>query len=177
MIASLLSLLTTLIILQFTPSSKLHPILLASKRMKQVCTSVPLILYRRPKNLISLLVQASISSPNQNKPGNYSFGQPYCKTCPIIVKINQFTSKTTGETFYINFSAFCKPSSVVYLISCSLCRLYHIRETEKPLHVRMNGCHSDIKSNNEENLFKSILTNQTLSRQSSSNGYLSHKMT
>ena len=60
------------------------PILHVSERMKQIIPNVPLVAYRRPKNLKDLLVRATLKPPQQSYEGTRQCGRPRCKTCEHI---------------------------------------------------------------------------------------------
>ena len=126
------------------PSLKLttnqhHSILNTSERLRKAFPSFPLIAFRRPKNLKDLLVRASLKPPSYNKPGNRPCGAARCKTCPILLATDEFSSHVTGEKFKVKFNASCKSSSVVYLITCRRCGQQYVGETGQPLHCRING--------------------------------------
>ena len=44
----------------------------------------------------------------------------------------------------VKFSASCKPSNVIYLITCKRCGLEYVGDTGQPLHTRVNGHRYDI---------------------------------
>ena len=108
--------------------------------MKAASPSPLLISYRRPKNLKDLLVHAEVSTGPRETPGNSPCGRPRCKTCPILVTTDQFSSKTTGK----QYQATCKSSNLIYLISCKRCGLQYVGETEQASNERMNGHRFDI---------------------------------
>ena len=122
-------------------------ILHASQRLKQAIPNPPLVSFRRPRNLRNLLVRAGVSTPapptlNSNTPCN----SRQCKCCKEIETCNIFKSNNTGRQYNIKAAITCKSKSLVYLISCRKCGLQYIGETENPLHIRMNGHRSDIRT-------------------------------
>jgi len=44
----------------------------------------------------------------------------------------------------------CKTRNVVYMIQCRKCGLQYVGKTENPLHIRMNGHQSGIRTKNLE---------------------------
>ena len=62
-----------------------------------------------------------------------------CKTCPILVINDTFSSSVTGEHFILKLRASSKTSSIIYLIQCRRCGLQYVGETGQPLHNQMNG--------------------------------------
>ena len=71
--------------------------------------------------------------------GNFRSEARRCKTCPILVTTDTFSSSVTGEHFKLKLSASCKTSNVIYLIQCKRCGLQYVGETGQPLHNRMNS--------------------------------------
>ena len=131
-------------------TKELLPILHSSDRMKKAVPTPPIIAYKRPKNLIDLLVRADISPPHREEPGNQPCGRSRCKTCPTLVKRDTFTSKATSKEYKLTSAATCKSSNLVYLISCKKCGHQYVGETEQPLNERMNSHRSDITTKNTE---------------------------
>ena len=56
--------------------------------------AVPFYAYRTPKNLRNVLVRASVNRRTKEVAGNYKCGHSRCKTCPILMTTNEFTSHT-----------------------------------------------------------------------------------
>ena len=65
--------------------------------MRGGISTPPLIAFRRLKNLKDLLVRASLTSTSDEEPGNELCGAARCKTCPILLATDAFSSHTTGE--------------------------------------------------------------------------------
>ena len=66
-------------------------------------------------NLRDLLVRVALTSMPHEPPGNCPCGAPRCKTCPILVTSDEFSSHTTGKSFKVKIWASCKSSNVIYL--------------------------------------------------------------
>ena len=60
-----------------------------------------------------------------------------------------FKSMVTGEMFRVLVTGACKTSNVIYLIQCSKCN-EQMWGNLNPLHIRLNGHRSDIKSHQTE---------------------------
>ena len=122
------------------------PLLHASSRLKQAFPEKPIIVYRRPKNLRDLLVNASLQSSHlQEATGSSPCGSKRCLTRQHIRSGTTIQSTSTGRTFNVRATADCRTCTVVYLIECTLCHLQYVGETQNPLHIRLNGHRSDIK--------------------------------
>ena len=124
-------------------------VLHTSPRLRQAIPNLPLIAFRRPKNLRDLLVRAKLNTPAPpTNTGNTPCGRSRCKCCSEIVTTNTFKSYNTGRRYNIRTSMTCKSANLVYLISCRKCGLQYVGETENLLHIRMNGHRSDIRTKN-----------------------------
>ena len=103
-----------------------------------------LIAFRRLRNLKDLLVRTTLTATSHESLGNYPCGASKCKTCPILVVTDEFSSPTIGKVFKVNFHASCKSSNVIYLLTCRRCGLQYVGETGQPLHLRVNRHQYDI---------------------------------
>ena len=119
------------------------PTLHISETMNKAVPNPPLVADRRPKNLKDLLVRAMMKPPQQLHEGTSTCGKPCCKSCMHIRTGKAFESAAMGEKFQTHVMANCKTKTIVYLIECRKCKKKYIRETENPLHLRINGHRSD----------------------------------
>ena len=62
----------------------------------------------------------------------------------VYIGVGMLPSYTTGECFKVKVRAFCKSSSVIYLITCRRCGQQYVDETGQQLHFRINSHHFDI---------------------------------
>ena len=99
----------------FHLTTKRHlSILHASDPLRRAFEHPPLIAFRRPRNLRDLLVRATLSTTPHESPGNFPCGASRCKTCPVLMATDEFSS-TTGKVFKVRFRASCKSSNVIYI--------------------------------------------------------------
>ena len=73
------------------------PILRVSNRLSTAVKNLPLVAYRRPPNLKSLLVRAAFRKPLSSYRGNSRCGQSRCKTCQHIKTVDKFKSSSPGR--------------------------------------------------------------------------------
>ena len=92
-----------------------------TERLRMAFPFPPLIAFHRPKNLNDLLVRAQLTFVRWETPGNFCCGWARCKTCPILLTTDVFTSHTTGEQFNVEGRASCKSYNIIYLIQCRRC--------------------------------------------------------
>ena len=136
------------------------PTLHTSEKLKKAIPNPRLIAFRRPRNLRDLLVHTSLRTPTPpTDAGNYKCNTPRCKTCHILSTSIIFKSNITGRRHKVRAHITCKTSNLVYLISCKRCSIQYVGETENPLHIRMNGHRSDIRTGKTE---KPIVAHFTL---------------
>ena len=109
--------LTTLQTLYSTTKCHLF-VLHTSERLRRTFPLLPLIAFRHLRNLRDLLAWATLTSTSHELPGNRPCGAARCKTCPILLATDEFSSHTTGEIFKMTS---CKSSSVIYLVTCRRC--------------------------------------------------------
>ena len=103
----------------FKSISKCHLLTLhTSGRLRQAFSLSPLIAFCHPKNLRDFLVRATLTTKTRESPGIWPCRVARCKTCPISMTMDEFTSHKTGQVFKMKFAAPCKSSNTVYLISC-----------------------------------------------------------
>ena len=82
----------------------------------------PLITFWRLRNLRDYLVRAALTPTSQEPLGNRPCGTSRCKTCPIMLATDEFSSYMTGQHFKIKVNVYCKSSNITYLIICGRCR-------------------------------------------------------
>ena len=96
------------------------------------------------------MVRATLTAKTYESPGNRLCGAARCKTCPVLMTTNEFTSHKTGQVFQMKFAASCKSSNIVSLISCRRCGQQYLGETGQQLHCRINSHRFDIRQSRTE---------------------------
>ncbi len=123
-------------------------ILQNDERLKQIFTTPPIIAFRRPRNTRDLLVSAKVPSIEENaEPGCTRCDARRCSVCPYINISKKFTSTATGDSFPITSKITCKSTWIIYLITCTKCKLQYVGKTTNSLYTRFTGTKSDIKLN------------------------------
>ena len=89
-------------------------ILLVSERLKQFAErNPPLVTYRCPPNLRTLLVRATFKQNHRlSYKGNSRCQQTRCKTCNHIQPMKRVKSSATGKMYSIKASANCKRANL-----------------------------------------------------------------
>ena len=127
---------------------KLYPILTTSHRCQEAIPEVPMIAYRRPRNIKDDLVRSKIPSVRVEH-GFKTCSSNRCKTCPQSSNTTTFTSTVTDKTYNIRHSLSCTSNNIIYLITCTLCRKQYVGQTSTPLRIRVNSHRNTIKHNND----------------------------
>ena len=111
--------------------------LYSSGRCKNVFTNLPLVAYRRCKNICDILVRAKLPEPTNTDQsgslsGSFRCNKTSCTTCPFIEDgRNQYAFYSTGQTFKIKSHITCETPNVIYMIQ-------YIGETKLRLKDRFN---------------------------------------
>ena len=76
-----------------------------------------------------------------------------CKTCPIFSESSRFRASQTGTIQNVvnpnNITISCKSQNVIYLLTCSKCRVQYVGETKQKLSLRLNAHRAGTKSNSK----------------------------
>ncbi|OCT84288.1 hypothetical protein XELAEV_18022446mg [Xenopus laevis] len=92
---------------------------LQDERLKSIFPDPPLLAFRQPPNLKSLITRSALLQPTNN--GTYPCGKKQCKTCPHIQTSDKIPIPDTLEEYSIHGHYNCSSSNVVYLIQCIKC--------------------------------------------------------
>ena len=109
---------------------------------KEAFKEKPLISYRRNRNLTDRLVRAKCKRPIQNHTPRKNPNLGKCKTpwncrfCPKRDRNRHFQSSSTGRN-YRSPEYTCNTRNVVYLITCTKCKIQYIGESYRPFRERM----------------------------------------
>jgi hypothetical protein len=107
--------------------------------MQKIFPLPPMVAYKQPPNLKSVLCRAKL--PQNKHPKRRLFGmQPCnkpCNVCPYINKTKTFTSSHTKQTFELKGLFTCATSGVIYLANCSSCKKQYVGETGRKFYHRM----------------------------------------
>ena len=128
-------------------------ILQNSKTCKEVFPEVPILSYRRPKNLRDILIRARINRDTPSNPsGTYKcHSRPNCITCQHIThSTTSFNFTNTDKNYDIKQRLDCKYTNVLYALQCKRCltnghkNCQYIGQTSRRLKDRFNEHRQDI---------------------------------
>ena len=115
---------------------------------------MPIIAYKRNKNLRDYLVQRKIVNNKVLKRSTPEKGK--CKPCLTrnnnqcckqIIETTEFTSKTTSRRYQIFHKLNCKSKNLVYLMECRRCKIQYVGKCETAFNIRLNNHRKDSKRN------------------------------
>ena len=107
---------------------------------------LPLISFKRNKNISDFLVRSTLKS--DKSPGTFNCRRKRCKTCPFI----QNTDKVTGpkRTIKITDRFTCTSANVIYCIKCTLCKKIYIGETGRRIGDGFREHLRDVECNDKD---------------------------
>ena len=112
--------------------------------LKEVYPEVPMVAYRRPKNIREYLIRAKLPPKNRSHPSRQLKGMKKCKNtcliCPYILEGKDV--KQNSFRWNIITSVNCQTYNSVYMLICTKDRCrgkeqYYIGETERKLKDRI----------------------------------------
>ena len=107
--------------------------------MLKLFPSPPMVAYKQPPNLRSVLCRAKLpenTHPKRRLVGMRPCNKP-CNVCPYVKTTKTFTSHHTKQTFDLHGFFTCATSGVVYLTSCLKCNLQYVGQTGRKFGTRM----------------------------------------
>ena len=111
---------------------ELHPLLQLSHRCNQAVPHVPMLAFRRLKNLQDYLVRAKLRplyNSNRGTKGSMHCKSNRCDVCSYVVPSSSFTSHTTKRSYSKNYPLDCNSNNVMYLLTCKVCGLQYVGST------------------------------------------------
>ena len=115
--------------------------------MKKIFSKPPMLAFKQPPNLRSLLVRAKLatkSRPSRVNKGTHACGKS-CKVCSYINPSKEVKSTVNSLTHQISGDFSCNSLGVIYLVTCRKCNLQYIGQTSRKFCVRMKEHITDIK--------------------------------
>jgi desmoglein 4 len=91
----------------------------------------PMVAYRQPPNLKSVLCRAKLPKGGNTKRKLVGLKRCYkpCEICPYILNSKEFYSTHTNEKFLLKGSFNCNTEGVIYLLTCTKCNAQYVGQT------------------------------------------------
>ena len=91
-------------------------------------------------------IQKSIVTNNCSKPCL----KPLCNTCDYVTNVHyDFNSTVYDKLFNVTDNLNCSSANIIYLITCSKCKIQYVGETGNALRVRMNAHRYCVRTNKD----------------------------
>ena len=104
----------------------------------------------RNKNLSDQLVRASASEkPSDDRINNSCKRPTTCRYCCLLNKSGKIRSTTTGKVYRSMINITCQSQNIIYLITCTHCKIQYVGQTKKRLLTRFQGHYHDIQHDND----------------------------
>ena len=113
--------------------------LVKDQKMRKIFPLPPMVAYRQPPNLKSVLCRAKLPQNRHSKRklvGMQPCSKP-CNVCPYIQKTNSFSSSQNKQSFPLKGLFTCSTTGVIYLVSCLRCKTQYVGQTGRKFHDRM----------------------------------------
>ena len=100
---------------------------------------LPIVSFRRPRNIKDFLVRAKLEPEIQSDKGMFGCGKVRCKICKFVKTGSIIERTVEKKSFHINHSFDCDSSGVVYLITCKRCAKQYVGSTITEFRKRFNN--------------------------------------
>ena len=99
---------------------------------KETFKKPPMVAYRQPPNLQRLLCKAKLpTTKNHEKRRKTGLQRCYkpCNICPYVLNSKEICSSKTKEKFEMKGYYTCNTTGVIYLITCTKCKMQYVGQT------------------------------------------------
>ena len=119
-----------------------HDLLFTDQEVERVFTPGPMASFRSARKISSYLVQANLY-PLERRVGSFKCGGRRCQVCLNVTETETFTSTSTNQTYKINHEFNYNESSLIYLLTCKLCRKQYLGQIVDIFGSRWNNYKSN----------------------------------
>ena len=105
-----------------------------------------MVSFKRDKNIGNFLVRSVLKSDDQ--PGTFKCARKRCNTCPFIHNADKIAGPKRSIKITDRFT--CTSASVIYCITCTLCKKIYIGETGRRLGDRFREHLRDVEINDKD---------------------------
>ena len=129
---------------------ELWPILYKSSGTRSIIDLPRVIGYRRPKNLLVLLVRSDLPDPDsllgkKKKIPIPKCNRSRCKHCPKIDRTGSVVSTSTGRKYRSQTRVSCGSKNGIYMLQCNICKLQYVGQTKNKILTRVSQHYYSIK--------------------------------
>ena len=117
-------------------------LLYTGQEVERIFTPDPMASFRSARKISSYLVRAKLY-PLERRVGSFKCGGRRCQVCLNVTETETFTSTSTNQTYKINHEFNCNESSLIYLLTCKICRKQYVGQTVDIFRSRWNNYKSN----------------------------------
>ena len=118
------------------------------------------------RKMSSYLVRAKLYTL-ERRVGSFKCGVRRCQVCLNVTETETFTSTSTNQTYKINHKFNCNESSLIYLLTCKICRKQYVGQTVGIFHSSWKN----YKSNDRKYLVGESCMQEHISEHFNSEGH------
>ena len=117
-------------------------LLYTDQEVERVFTPGPMASLRSSRKISSYLVRAKLY-PVEKRIGSLKCRGRRCQVFLNVTETETFTSTSTNQTYKINHEFNCNESSLIYLLTCKICRKQYVGQTVDIFCSRLNNYKSN----------------------------------
>ena len=116
-----------------------------SPTLKKLLPVVPMVSFRRPKNLKDLLVRAKVRPLEEKIRGMFCCGKTRCLVCRFVKTGKKLVGNVEQWSFHIIHAFDCDSNGVVYLRTCKRYNKQYVGSTITSFRLRFNNHKSALR--------------------------------
>ena len=132
--------------------------------LQKTFTPGPMVPFQGARKLTSYLVRAKLY-PLEKQVGTFKCNGKRCQVCINVTESNTFSSSVDKKEYVINHSFNCNDKCIIYLLTCSKCKMQCVGKTVDDFRLPWNN----YKDNNRKYLSKESCGQQHFSSEGHNN--------
>ena len=111
-----------------------------NKHIKEIFPMPPMVAYKQPPNLKSMICRAKLPTVRLGNEPRKQIGMKRClNSCNVCIYYNysKDIKSKSGDSFPMTGQFGCHTTGVVYLATCSKCKIQYVGETGRRFYDRM----------------------------------------
>ena len=120
--------------------SKNYQFMTKNKHIKNIFPQQPMVAYKQPANLKNMLCGAKLATVRLGNDPRKIIGMRRCTdSCNVCIYYNftKVIKSKTGETYPMTSQYVCHTTSVIFLASCSKCKIQYVGQSGRRFYDRI----------------------------------------
>ena len=117
-------------------------LLYTDQEVERVFTPSPMVSFSSARKISSYLVRAKFY-PLERRVDSFKCGGRRCQACLNVTETETFTNTSTNQTYKIKHEFHCYESSLIYMLTCKICRRQYVGQTVDIFRSRWNNFQSN----------------------------------